>query len=747
MKKVLAILLVAALMVSSSVAVMAAGDYSVETPVTVQVKNASGTYDTTVSVKTGETVDLQATVDMSKVQTKIDQAMDLAQTYCDSRFTKGTYAAVNAMNAIKNAVVGGTLTLKLTYPSAIELPSSVVNGTGMQGFNDGAKNIFTEVKRSVKIESTTATLTIEVKVKDNLTLGTLAKNAETYLKNMTFTATGLVAKSACDANVTGALKGEVASKGDTQNYTNDTKFTIDGTKNAKVTATVGKYTVSGKVVDKDNQPVSGATVKLNGTTATTDATGAYTFADIVNGTYSLEVSKDGESKTVSVTVSLADRSVENVTMQGKKVSTVVEDNTSSTGDSVLNNADAITDAIVGGSVTDDTTGISESVNDVVDNGGSVEIKHTFEDIVSKIQTIVDDIKEKVKEEIKETKSKVESLAGVKTEVIVKGSDGSTKATETKTEVTDNNNNKKTMHFSFPFSTSKKKSFALVSVDDSEATNPTINAGYTQVDSIDKLTAGTFYVDEVNDVIHVGTTEATAEFAVAYDDAADITVDNPNANENAPYENTDESIQQGGTSGYGGYYVPSNDDDTTTITSWPFTDVNAGDWFYQGVAYAYSNGLFKGATATTFEPETALTRGMLVTVLGRYDGVSDTSAFTNTFADVADGEYYAAHIAWAADNKIVTGYGDGNFGPNDIITREQMATIMYRYMQYKGLAKDEDLSAALTYADASAIADYAVDGVKYCYLKGIMSGKEGNTFDPIGSATRAEFATVMMRTFQ
>lgn len=434
------------------------------------------------------------------------------------------------------------------------------------------------------------------------------------------------------------------------------------------------------------------------------------------------------------------------TLPTQNISTTVTTDSETAG-SVTGTADATTDAIIdNGTVTDDATGDEVDVEDELNNGGSVEVKITFSDILAKINQIIEEIKEEVKDKIDEVKDdiNVEPLAGVKTEVVVKDGSDNEKASETKNEVTDGNGSKTTMHFSFPFSTSKKKSFAVVSAD---ASTSDINKTYTQVSDPSLATAGTFYVDELNDEIHVYTEEATADFAIAYVEQDEIVTTNPNQNEQAPNDNQESTATVPGSSGIGGYYVPSSDDDTTTITSWPFTDVNAGDWFYQGVAYAYSNGLFKGATATTFEPETALTRGMLVTVLGRYDGVSDTSAFTNTFADVADGEYYAAHIAWAADNKIVTGYGDGNFGPNDIITREQMATIMYRYMQYKGIAKDEDLSAALTYADASAIADYAVDGVKYCYLKGIMSGKEGNTFDPIGSATRAEFATVMMRTFQ
>lgn len=747
MKKVLAILLVAALMVSSSVAVMAAGvTQDLATNVELTVKpDASGTYGSDAEIKTGETVALRATVDMSNVRSKFTEAMDLADAYCDGYYT-GSVQNTKAKKEVRNAVVDGTFELVLTYPSAVKLPNSVVNGTALAGFSSNASNIFTEVSRTVKIGDTNSTLTIKVKIKNGLNLGTLEKNLNTYLADMNFTASGLAIAQANTYTMSGQLTGTATSDyagvgaipGGTINFVKGSAAQVS------VTAIVGTYTVSGTVANGAN-----ATVTLQGTafTATADANGKFTISGVPNGQYNLVVT-DGDKKTVTIKVEVKGADLNNVeaTLPTQNISTTVTTDSETAG-SVTGTADETTDAIIdNGTVTDDTTGSEVDVEEELNNGGSAEVKITFSDILAKITQIVDDIKEEVKDKIDEVKDniKVDPLAGVKTEVVVKDGDGNTKATETKTEVKDGNDNKKTMHFSFPFSTSKKSSFAVVSAD---AGNNDISKTYTQVSDPSLATAGTFYVDELNDEIHVFTEEATADFAIAYVEQDEIVTNNPNQNEQAPNDNQESTATVPGSSGIGGYYVPSTDDDTTNITSWPFTDVKAGDWFYQGVAYAYSNGLFKGATATTFEPETALTRGMLVTVLGRYDGVSDTSAFTNTFADVADGEYYAAHIAWAADNKIVTGYGDGNFGPNDIITREQMATIMYRYMQYKGLAKDEDLSAALTYADASAIADYAVDGVKYCYLKGIMSGKEGNTFDPIGSATRAEFATVMMRTFQ
>ena len=210
------------------------------------------------------------------------------------------------------------------------------------------------------------------------------------------------------------------------------------------------------------------------------------------------------------------------------------------------------------------------------------------------------------------------------------------------------------------------------------------------------------------------------------------------------------LPAGGTSnrpsyGGGGYYVPDYDDEEdVNVAEWPFTDVKEGDWFYDAVAYTYANDIFNGTTDTTFEPDLAITRGMMVALIARIEKVSDAAITAASFTDVAQNEYYAAAIDWATENKIVQGYGDGTFGPNDKITREQLATIWYRYQQYKGAVAAGDTNVALTFADAAQVSDYAVDAVKFCFNKGVITGKGNNILDPAGSATRAEVATVLMR---
>ena len=174
---------------------------------------------------------------------------------------------------------------------------------------------------------------------------------------------------------------------------------------------------------------------------------------------------------------------------------------------------------------------------------------------------------------------------------------------------------------------------------------------------------------------------------------------------------------------------------------PFLDVAGSDWFYDAVAYAYENGLMSGTTSNMFSPN-ATTRGMIVTMLYRLEGEPRVSG-TSVFDDVADGMYYADAITWASENAIVTGYDEDTFGPNDVITREQMAAILYRYAQYRGYRTtgNADLSG---YVDAGDISAYALPALQWASAEGLVTGTSSTTLTPGGSATRAQVATIFMR---
>ena len=179
------------------------------------------------------------------------------------------------------------------------------------------------------------------------------------------------------------------------------------------------------------------------------------------------------------------------------------------------------------------------------------------------------------------------------------------------------------------------------------------------------------------------------------------------------------------------------------TELPFTDVRGDDWFYDDVAYVYENGLMNGTSATTFSPYISTTRGMIVTILYRMEGkpaVLEACPFT----DVKAGAYYERAIVWAAENGIVKGYGNGCFGPDDQITREQMAAILYRYAKYRGLdvSVGEDTNI-LSYDDALDISEYAVPAMQWACGAQIIQGTDGR-LTPGEKATRAQVAAILHR---
>lgn len=175
---------------------------------------------------------------------------------------------------------------------------------------------------------------------------------------------------------------------------------------------------------------------------------------------------------------------------------------------------------------------------------------------------------------------------------------------------------------------------------------------------------------------------------------------------------------------------------------PFTDVKSGAWYYDDVQYVYSKGMMVGTAEDKFSPDATTTRGMIVTILYRLEGEPDVSG-TNVFNDVAEGKYYADAVKWAAKNEIVSGYGNGKFGPEDAITREQMAAILYRYASYKGedMTKTADLSK---FTDSGKISGYAEAPLSWANAEGLISGKGGGILDPLGKATRAEVSAILHR---
>lgn len=182
-----------------------------------------------------------------------------------------------------------------------------------------------------------------------------------------------------------------------------------------------------------------------------------------------------------------------------------------------------------------------------------------------------------------------------------------------------------------------------------------------------------------------------------------------------------------------------DDHSHATIDLPFSDVSAGDWFYDPVCYVYAGGLMTGVSDTAFAPEATTTRAMIVSMLARMENV--TSAADAGFADVAASDWYATAVNWAAANGIVNGISDDTFAPNDPITREQLAAMLMNYAQYKG----QDVSARADLSDyTDAPSTWASEAVQWAVAEGLLAGVTDDQLQPQGQATRAQVAAIMQR---
>lgn len=176
---------------------------------------------------------------------------------------------------------------------------------------------------------------------------------------------------------------------------------------------------------------------------------------------------------------------------------------------------------------------------------------------------------------------------------------------------------------------------------------------------------------------------------------------------------------------------------------PFVDVAQGQWFYGAVAYVYEKGYFSGTSAATFAPNEPMSRAMVATVLHRVAGSEAVSGAAG-FADVPDGQWYSAGIAWASAKGIVNGMGNGLYVPDAAVTREQLVTMLYRFQKdYRKLAAPGtgDLSR---FTDGAAVSAWAEDAMRWAVGAGLVQGRDTGCIDPLGTASRAEVATILQR---
>ena len=176
---------------------------------------------------------------------------------------------------------------------------------------------------------------------------------------------------------------------------------------------------------------------------------------------------------------------------------------------------------------------------------------------------------------------------------------------------------------------------------------------------------------------------------------------------------------------------------------PFTDVADTAWYADAVQYVYENGLMTGVSESEFAPDGTATRGQIVTILWRLAG-SPVVNYAMRYADMDEGAWYGEAVRWAASTGVVTGYSESSFGPNDAITREQLAAILYRYVKTQGQGFTGMWYFPLRYDDAASISSWADEAMHWCVMKGLLNGTSETALSPRATATRAQLATILQR---
>ena len=204
--------------------------------------------------------------------------------------------------------------------------------------------------------------------------------------------------------------------------------------------------------------------------------------------------------------------------------------------------------------------------------------------------------------------------------------------------------------------------------------------------------------------------------------------------------------QGGQSGSSGGTITIGDltIPLAAFDNWvnPFADVNENDWYYDSVRFVNVPGLMQGTGEGVFSPDTNLSRAMVVTILWRLEG-EPAGDNGGVFGDVAAGQWYTGSIEWANANGIVAGYGNGLFGPDDDVTREQLAVIMRNYAGFKGIDTDAEAYAG-EFSDADSVSEWARGAMMWANAQGLILGRTQSALAPDGTATRAEAAAILTR---
>ena len=501
------------------------------------------------------------------------------------------------------------------------------------------------------------------------------------------------------------------------------------------------YGVSGEVHESGDDPAEGVNVTLvlgdrEIASTTTDDKGKYSFGNVAPGVYNLVAKKDGIIMTVKVAVISKDVSVDTITMPKGKTNSVVEVKSEKPGETV--------EAVVGNletvfKTTGDDKPFTREDQTVVNGGGSVEIKLT----VTKTDT--GDTSEEIKKQLSD-KTNVGLRLELKVSKTVTEFSGSSETTP----VMDTDVLLETI-IRLPAELQGKDSYTVYRLHGTDVhmltAEKNANGEFIEVSG-----------DKTAITIHA---KLYSEYVIAYQERGETGGNGGNPGGNGGNTGGNTGNDNGG--GHGdrddGYTPPSvpappetnigyracHRDDACPI--WPFADAAPTAWYHDGVHYCIEKGLMHGISADKFLPDGSVTRAQLAAILWRLEG-NPVPVSAADFSDIADGAWYAGAVRWAADSGVVRGYADGRFRPNDAVTREQMAALLYRFAGYKGydvgIGGDTDI---LRFVDGAAVGGYAVPAMRWACGSGLMTGAQrdgGMALAPRDTTTRAQTATLLTR---
>lgn len=485
------------------------------------------------------------------------------------------------------------------------------------------------------------------------------------------------------------------------------------------------YGVSGGVHKNGGGPAEGVKVTLvlgdrQIASTATDSDGKYSFTGVVPGVYNLVAEKGDVTVTVKVEVVSENVEVGTIAMPQGNTSSVVEvksDDAAESVEAVVGNLEKVFEES-----GDDKPFTNEDKKEV-NQGGSIEIKLT----VTKKDT--DATSDKIKRQLSD-----ETNVGLRLELEVRKTVTPLNGTPTSTVVEDTDILLETI-IRLPAALQGKRSYTVYRLHREDVQKLTAakndNGEFIEVSS-----------DKTTITIHA---KLYSEYVIAYQES-----------------NGGNGGNGGSGDGDGGYTPspPSNIPDKTEKTTgyrtclkegtcpiWPFTDAVPSAWYHDGVHYCLENGLMRGVSGGKFLPDGSTTRAQLVTILWRLEGSPKTTGAVR-FGDTAGGAWYTEAVRWAAGCGVVKGYDNGCFGPNDAVTREQMAAILYRYAQHKGYdvsaGKDTNI---LSFDDAFAVSEYAIPAMQWACGSGMVHGiarDGGMALAPRDTTTRAQTATLLTR---